>query len=63
MDPAKSTHGTAHGWLAAERPALGADSELPDGEALDELLEELCEATIVRLDAAALEALFQKARA
>ncbi len=60
MDPVKTIHGASHGWQTAEQPALGDDPELLDG---DELLEELCEATIVRLDSSALEALFQKARA
>lgn len=60
MDPVKTPHGTPHGWMPAEQPTLGDDPELPDAE---ELTEELCEATIVRLDSSALEALFQKARA
>ena len=60
MDPAKTTHGTPHGWQTAEQPALGDDPDLLDS---DELAEEMCEATIVRLDSPALEALFQKARA
>ncbi len=60
MDPAKTTHGTPHGWQNAEQPALGVEPDLLDGE---ELTEEMCEATIVRLDSPALEALFQKARA
>jgi len=60
VDPVKTIHGASHGWQTAEQPALGDDPELLDS---DELLEELCEATIVRLDSSALEALFQKARA
>ena len=59
MDPVKSLHGAANGLLAAEQPTLGEDDELLDA---DMFLEEVCEATIVRLDASALEALFQKAR-
>lgn len=59
MDPVKTTHGASHGWSPAEQPALGDDPELLEG---DELAEELCEATIVRLDSSAFEALFQKAR-
>jgi len=39
---------------------LGDDPELSES---DELTEELCEATIVRLDSSAFEALFQKVRA
>jgi len=56
----KTSHGAPHGWLPAEQPALGDDPELSES---DELTEELCEATIVRLDSSAFEALFQKARA
>jgi hypothetical protein len=56
----KPTHSMPHGWLAAEQSALPDDPELTEG---DDPEEELCEATIVRLDASALEALFQKARA
>ncbi|HEU4783523.1 MAG TPA: hypothetical protein VFS83_09310 [Ktedonobacterales bacterium] len=59
MDSTKTSHGAPHGWLPAEQPALGDDPELPES---DELTEELCEATIVRLDSSAFEALFQKAR-
>jgi len=60
VDPLKTTHGTPHGWVPAEQPALGEDPELVEG---DEPTEEMCEATIVRLDSTALEALFLKARA
>ena len=60
MNPAKTTHGAPQGSLSAEQPALGDDLELSECE---ELTEEFCEATIVRLDSSALEALFQKARA
>lgn len=59
MDPVKTTHGMPHGWLTAEQPALGDQPELSED---DELAEEVCEATIVRLDSSALEALFDKAR-
>jgi hypothetical protein len=48
-----------HGLLAVEQTTAPDDSELPEE---DDSEEELYEATIVRLDASALEALFQKAR-
>lgn len=59
MDPVKTSHGMPHGWLSAEQAILGDDPELPES---DEFAEELCEATIVRLDSSTLEALFEKAR-
>ncbi|HEX5440321.1 MAG TPA: hypothetical protein VFW76_05520 [Ktedonobacterales bacterium] len=60
MRSAKPAHSVPHGWLAVEQSTAPDDLELPEG---DDPEEELCEATIVRLDASALEALFQKARA
>lgn len=59
MRSAKPARSVPHGWLAIERPQPPKDPELSEG---DDPEEELCEATIVRLDASALEALFQKAR-
>lgn len=59
MDPVKNVPGMPHGWHTAEQAALGDDQEISES---DELAEDLCEATIVRLDSPALEALFQKAR-
>ena len=59
MRSAKPARSVPHGWLAIERPQPPNDPELSEG---DDPEEELCEATIVRLDASALEALFQKAR-
>jgi hypothetical protein len=59
MRSAKPARSVPHGWLAIERPQPPAEPELPEG---DDPEDELYEATIVRLDASALEALFQKAR-
>ena len=59
MRYAKPARSAPHGWLAIERPQPPAEPELPEG---DDPEDELYEATIVRLDASALEALFQKAR-
>ena len=59
MRNAKPAHSVPHGLLAVEQTTAPDDSELPKG---DDSEEELYEATIVRLDASALEALFQKAR-
>lgn len=59
MRSAKPARSVPHGWLAVEPSTAPNDPELPEG---DDLEEELYEATIVRLDASALEALFQKAR-
>ena len=59
MDPVKSSHGTPQGWLTAEQPAPSDPRDPSEG---DELAEEWCEPTIVRLDSSAFEALFLKAR-
>ncbi len=59
MRNAKPAHSVSYGLLAVEQTTAPDDSELPEGEDSE---EELYEATIVRLDASALEALFQKAR-
>jgi hypothetical protein len=59
VDPVKTSPGMPHGWHTAEQPTLGDDQEVSES---DEFSEEFCEATIVRLDSPALEALFQKAR-
>jgi hypothetical protein len=60
VDPVKTTHGMSHGWTSAEQLASGEEPEFSE---TDEFSEESCEATIVRLDSTALEALCQKARA
>lgn len=60
MEPVKTTHGASHGSVSAEQSALGDDTEFSE---MDEFSEECCEATIIRLDSTALEALCQKARA
>ncbi len=59
MRYAKPAHSVPHGLLAVEQSTAPDDPELSEG---DDPEEELYEATIVRLDAPALEALFQKAR-
>jgi hypothetical protein len=59
MRTAKPARSVPHGRLAVEQSTAPDDPELPEGDVPE---EELCEATIVRLDASALEALFQKAR-
>lgn len=60
MPRVKPAHSMPHGWLAIDQPTSPDNPELVVD---DDSEEELCEATIVRLDASAVEALFQKARA